>query len=109
MIYFDNAATSWPKPPGIAAAMARYLEEVGASPGRSGHRLAIAAARALFSAREAVAQLFHFDDPLRVVFATNATEALNLSLTGLRRDHSHNAWSTAHRCARSALRLAGWR
>lgn len=89
MIYFDNAATSWPKPPGIAAAMARYLEEVGASPGRSGHRLAIAAARALFSAREAVAQLFHFDDPLRVVFATNATEALNLSLTGLLRPGDH--------------------
>jgi len=83
MIYFDNAATSWPKPPCVAEAMTQYMAEVGASPGRSGHRLAVEAARRLYDAREAVADLFHAPDPLRVVFGANVTEALNLALNGL--------------------------
>ena len=89
MIYFDNAATSWPKPPCVAEAMARFLAEVGANPGRAGHRLAVEAARLVYGAREAVAELFHAPDPLRVVFGANATEALNLALLGLLRPGDH--------------------
>ena len=89
MIYFDNAATSWPKPPGVAEAMTHYLTEIGASPGRSGHRLAIDAARVVYSAREAVAELFQAPDPLRIVFGANVTEALNLALNGLLRPGDH--------------------
>jgi cysteine desulfurase family protein len=89
MIYFDNAATSWPKPPCVAEAMTQYMAEVGASPGRSGHRLAVEAARRLYDAREAVADLFHAPDPLRVVFGANVTEALNLALNGLLRPGDH--------------------
>lgn len=89
MIYFDNAATSWPKPPCVAEAMTRYMAEVGASPGRSGHRLAVEAARWVYAAREAVADLFHAPDPLRVVFGANVTEALNLALNGLLRPGDH--------------------
>ena len=89
MIYFDNAATSWPKPPCVAEAMARFLAEVGANPGRAGHRLAVEAARLVYGAREAVAELFHAPDPLRVVFGANATDALNLALLGLLRPGDH--------------------
>jgi cysteine desulfurase/selenocysteine lyase len=89
MIYFDNAATSWPKPPGMAEAMVRYLDEVGANPGRSGHRLSVAAGRIVYDAREAVAELFGIADPLRVVFGANVTEALNLALRGLLRPGHH--------------------
>jgi cysteine desulfurase family protein len=89
MIYFDNAATSWPKPPCVLEAMAHYLNDVGASPGRSGHRLAVKAARIVYGAREAVAELFHAPDPLRVVFGANVTEALNLALNGLLRPGDH--------------------
>ena len=89
MIYFDNAATSWPKPPCVAEAMARFLAEVGANPGRAGHRLAVEAARLVYGAREAVAELFHAADPLRVVFGANATDALNLALLGLLRPGDH--------------------
>lgn len=89
MIYFDNAATSWPKPPCVAEAMTHYLAEIGASPGRSGHRLAIEAARVVYGAREAVAELFHAPDSLRVVFGANVTEALNLALNGLLRPGDH--------------------
>ncbi len=89
MIYFDNAATSWPKPRGVAEAMTHYLAEIGASPGRSGHRLAVDAARVVYGAREAVAELFGAPDPLRVVFGANVTEALNLALNGLLRPGDH--------------------
>jgi cysteine desulfurase family protein len=83
MIYFDNAATSWPKPPGVAEAMLHFLDAVGANPGRSAHRLAVEAARIVYGAREALAELFNAPDPLRVVFGANVTEALNLALWGL--------------------------
>ena len=89
MIYFDNAATSWPKPPGVAEAMVRFLNNVGANPGRSAHRLAVEAGRIVYNAREAVAELFNAPDPLRVVFGSNATEALNLALRGLLRPGDH--------------------
>jgi len=87
--YFDNAATSWPKPDVVLEAMQRFLREVGANPGRSGHRLSIEAGRLIYDAREALAELFHVSDPFRVVFATNATEALNLALRGWLRPGDH--------------------
>lgn len=89
MIYLDNAATSWPKPPEVLAAMARFMTEVGANPGRSGHRLSVEAGRIVYAAREAVAQLFNAPDPLRVVFGLNATEGINLALRGLLRPGDH--------------------
>lgn len=82
MIYLDNSATSWPKPPSVVSAMVRFLEEVGANPGRSGHGPSIEAGRIVFDTRVLVADLFRFDDPLAVVFTKNATEALNLALFG---------------------------
>ncbi len=89
MIYFDNAATSWPKPPGVAEAMVRFLNGVGANPGRSAHRLAVESGRIVYNTREAVAELFNAPDPLRVVFGHNVTEALNLALRGLLRSGDH--------------------
>lgn len=89
MIYLDNAATSWPKPPPVVEAMVHFLTEVGGSPGRSSHRLSVEAGRIVYAAREAVAELFHFSDPLRVVFGLNVTEALNLALQGLLRPGDH--------------------
>jgi cysteine desulfurase family protein len=89
MIYFDNAATSWPKPPGVAEAMVHFIDDVGANPGRSAHRLAVESGRIVYSAREAVAGLFNAPDTLRVVFGLNVTEALNLALRGLLRPGDH--------------------
>jgi len=89
MIYFDNTATSWPKPPGVVEAMVHFMNEVGANPGRSGHRLSVEAGRTVYDAREVMAELFNAPDPLRVVFCLNATEALNLALQGLLRPGDH--------------------
>lgn len=89
VVYLDNAATSWPKPPQVIAAMSHFLAEVGANPGRSGHRRSVEASRVVFRAREAVARLLRAPDPLRVVFCANATEALNLAIGGLVRPGGH--------------------
>ena len=67
-IYLDNAATSWPKPPGVAEAMLRYMGELGANPGRSAHRMSIQAARVIYQLRERIAAMFGAVDPLRVYF-----------------------------------------
>ncbi|MGC8785929.1 MAG: aminotransferase class V-fold PLP-dependent enzyme [Anaerolineae bacterium] len=89
MIYFDNAATTWPKPPGVAEAVVNFMQNVGGSPGRSGHRLAVEANRIMYDTREALATLFGVADPLRIVFTANVTEALNLVLFGYLRPGDH--------------------
>jgi cysteine desulfurase family protein len=89
MIYFDNAATSWPKPAAVLDAMSFFMTEVGANPGRSAHRLSIEAGRIVYETREVLARLFHVADPLRMAFGLNVTEALNLALRGLLRSGDH--------------------
>ncbi len=89
MIYLDNAATSWPKPPEVLSAMTAVLERAGGNPGRSGHRLSIAAARVIYDTREEIACFFGVSDPLRVVFTCNATHAINLVLRGMLKPGDH--------------------
>ncbi len=89
MIYLDNAATSWPKPPAVSAAVSEYVTEAGGNPGRSGHRMSLAAGRLVEGAREALAGLFNVSDPSRLVFTHNATHALNVALYGLLRPGDH--------------------
>jgi len=89
VIYFDNAATSWPKPEETLRAMEHYFRYIGGNPGRSGHRLSLEAARIVLGAREAVAELFGIEDSLQVVFTKNATEALNLAIRGLLQPGDH--------------------
>ncbi len=89
MIYFDNAATSWPKPARVIEGMSHFMTEVGANPGRSAHRLSIEAGRIIYETRELLAQLFNMDDPLRIVFGLNVTETLNLALCGILRPGDH--------------------
>ncbi|HEY31809.1 MAG TPA: aminotransferase class V-fold PLP-dependent enzyme [Dehalococcoidia bacterium] len=89
MIYLDNAATSWPKPPEVLKAMTDVLEHAGGNPGRSGHRLSIAAARVVYDTREEIAQFFNISDPQRIIFTSNATHAINLVLRGILKPGDH--------------------
>ena len=89
VIYLDNAASSWPKPEATWQAMEHFMRSIGANPGRSGHRLSIEAGRILIETREALARLFHVDDPLRICFAKNATEALNIVIHGTLQSGDH--------------------
>lgn len=78
--YFDNGATSFPKPPEVAAAMSRYLNEVGGPYGRSAYSRALAVARTVETARDQLADLLGTRRAEQVVFTPNATHALNLVL-----------------------------
>ncbi len=83
MIYFDNAATSFPKAPGVGPAMARFLANDAANPGRAGHRMATRAEAMLDDARLKIARLFNITDPHRVIFTMNGTDALNIAIKGV--------------------------
>ena len=82
--YLDFAATSAIRPPQVAEAVHHFLTEVGATPGRGGHRLALEAGRVAFRCRRALARIMDLPgDPGRIVFALNATQGLNVALSGL--------------------------
>lgn len=89
VIYMDNAATSWPKPAEVSAAMIKTMEEAGGNAGRGGHRFAVAAGEILYQVRETVAAFFGSDDPFRVTFTANATESINLILKGYLKQGDH--------------------
>lgn len=82
MIYLDNAATTMKKPPCVAEAVMNALQTLGNS-GRAAHSGALDASRVIYETREKLAALFGLDDPDRIVFTCNATEALNTALCGL--------------------------
>ncbi len=88
-IYLDNAATSYPKPAEVFEAMARYMRDIGASPGRGGYGSSLDAGRLVFEAREAVVQLFHASRAEQVIFTPNVTYALNFAIHGLLRRGDH--------------------
>lgn len=89
VIYLDNAATSWPKPAVVAQAVQQAFEVGLGNPGRAGHRFAIAAGQLVVEARESLAELFGVQDPGRIVFTRNATEAVNTALFGLLQPGQH--------------------
>ena len=113
MIYLDSAATTLQKPAAVAAASAWAINRL-ASPGRGGHRPAMAAADKAFACRAAAAKLFHVDDPERVVFTFNATHGLNIAIKTLAAPGSrvvvsgyeHNAVTRPLHTLKVSLRVA---
>ncbi|HHW70501.1 MAG TPA: aminotransferase class V-fold PLP-dependent enzyme [Clostridiales bacterium] len=89
MIYMDNAATSWPKPPCVYRAVLDCMKNTGANPGRSGHSMAIAAGNLILHTRELIAKFFSIDDPFRIIFTANTTESLNLGIKGILKAGDH--------------------
>ena len=82
MIYLDSAATTFQKPPAVAAAMQRALATMS-SPGRGGHPAAMRAAETAFDCRSELAELFSLSNPEQVVFTMNATHGLNIAIKSL--------------------------
>lgn len=82
MIYLDNAATTFPKPPEVINAAVDFLTNCGASPGRGGYDNAIKASEMLYECQESLASLFSIPTPERIVFTKNATEAINAAIFG---------------------------
>lgn len=98
MIYFDNGATSFPKPKIVVNAV-NYAMNNCANPGRSGHGLSIKSSEIIFKCRENLGRLFDVDNAENIIFTNNCTTALNTVIKGTlkRGDHviisslEHNA------------------
>lgn len=82
IIYLDHAATSYPKPPSVVAAMTACMKYGGGNPGRGSHKLAMEAAGEIYACREAAARMFGAEAD-RVIFTLNTTHALNLAIKGI--------------------------
>ncbi len=89
MIYFDNAATTFPKPPQVREAVNQAFTLYGANPGRSGHDLSVQTAAQVYAVREAAAEFFGVSGPEQVVFTQNCTHGLNLVVHGLLQQGDH--------------------
>lgn len=88
-IYFDNACTSFPKAPPVAAAVADYLTNIGVNINRSSYAQSITAADLIFETRELITSFFNAPDPRNVIFTKNITESLNTILQGLLKNGDH--------------------
>lgn len=89
MIYFDNAATTFPKPSTVTDEVFRCLTGYCGNPGRGAHPLAMKAAEKIYNCRELLSDFFDVRDPARVLFTQNTTYAINLALKGLLAPGSH--------------------
>ena len=99
MIYWDNAATTWPKPTVVRNTACKANALYGANPGRSGHKMSVQAAEQVYECRRVAADFFGLSDPSGVVVTANCTTALNMVIQGVLRrggsvvtsDLEHNA------------------
>src|SRR5437667_2319448 len=89
MTYLDNAATTFPKPEGVYAALDHFARHALANPGRAGHKMALAAEHALDDARHRLNRFFNGRSPDRWVFTLNGTDALNMAFKGVLADGDH--------------------
>jgi len=113
MIYLDNGATSFHKPPAVLRAV-REAMLTCANPGRGGHRPAMAAARQVYRCRERAAELFSCF-PEQVVFTSNCTHGLNIAIRSVVKPGSrvlisgfeHNAVTRPLHLLEAQIRVAG--
>ncbi|MZQ82679.1 aminotransferase class V-fold PLP-dependent enzyme [Paenibacillus sp. 5J-6] len=89
VMYFDQAASSWPKPPAVMDAMMICMQDYAANPGRGSHQMAVKASRVLFETRKNLARLFGIKNPNDLSFALNTTHALNQAIKGFVKPGDH--------------------
>lgn len=88
MIYFDNAATTFPKPAGVVEAVRKAVTVYGGNPGRSGHAVSMRTAHMVFEVRRELADFFHTDVE-QVIFTYNCTMSLNMAIKGVLSQGGH--------------------
>ncbi len=89
MIYFNNAATSCPKPETVYQAVDNFFRNSGKNPGRSGSAARLDAAHMIFETREKIAEFFSIKDSAHLVFNSGATESLNTVIKGVLKKGDH--------------------
>ncbi len=88
MIYLDNAATTYPKPPQVYRSFAEAIRTFGANPGRGGYAFSENTSEAVYESRELCSEMFGAE-PENTVFTLNCTHALNYAIKGLSRRGVH--------------------
>ena len=89
MIYLDNGATTWPKPPSVLREINKCFKYYAANPGRGGHDMAIKCSEVVFECRNLASEFFGVPSPENVIFTSNATHALNVAIKGCLRAEDH--------------------
>lgn len=89
MIYLDNGATSWPKPPSVLNEIKNCFKYYAGSPGRGAHDMSLKCGELVFDCRTKVAELLGVPEPEKVIFTSNATHALNVAIKGVIRAGGH--------------------
>ena len=88
-VYLDNAATTFPKAPGVAEAISDYILNVGSNVGRGSYENSYSAGQVVYETREMLCDLFNFKDPLNAVFTSNITQSLNMIIRGFLKPGDH--------------------
>lgn len=88
-VYLDNGSTSFPKPKVVADSIYNYLINVGGNPGRANHPNTLEANRSVYMAREAICNLFNYNNPENIIFTNNITSSLNILLNGVIKSGDH--------------------
>lgn len=88
-IYFDNAATSYPKPASVLDSMIKYVKDIGSNVNRSSYKSVYDAEDILYETRQLLCNMFNGDDCKNVVFTANITTSLNIILKGLLKEGDH--------------------
>jgi cysteine desulfurase family protein len=89
MIYFDNAATSYPKPDYVYEEINSCLKDYCANPGRGGHSMSVKSGERVLETRENIANFFNIKNPTRIAFTKNATESINIGIKGILENGNH--------------------
>lgn len=88
MIYFDNGATSYPKPRNVLSNTVNALKTYSFNSGRGGYSASVNTAEKIYSVREKIGSMFHFE-PQNVAFTMNCTQALNMAIKGSVKQGDH--------------------
>lgn len=80
--YFDNSATSHPKPQTVREKVSEALLDFNGNPGRSGYKKAVKIDREIYNTRAKIAEFFNIKNPLQIAFTANASESLNFAVKG---------------------------
>ncbi len=89
MIYLDNSATTFPKPPGVIRAVNSAVRQYGFNPGRGGYTQSVRTAKAVYDTRSAVKEFFGVSGEENVIFTSGCTESLNIAIKGVLRKGDH--------------------
>ena len=94
LIYLDNGATSYPKPDEVYTFMDSFYRSFGVNPGRSGYDLCMETGALVDTTRKMLANFFNGNDPNRLCFSYNSTDALNLIIFGMLKQGDHAITTT---------------